>query len=186
MLGVTAFAAVAALATVGGAAPLGPTAARAAETVGSAGKAVSPRDGSTGKPAASPVDVGTRLRWSHKGVAHLLWTGFRATPSGGEVLLQTSASVELVIRETKDGPVFTLKRCRPARRNELLPLDTRYFDSTVTHVMLHARGADLEVAVTLRHPATAIPRREAGPNGSTFWVLAFAAPGAGPTAAATP
>ena len=88
----------------------------------------------------------------------------------------------------KDGPVFVLKGCKVLRRTDELPLETRFFDSPVTRVSMRRHAGDLEIAVSLRQAVTAVPRKEAGPGGSWFWVLAFPATDrAGTTtAAATP
>jgi len=142
------------------------------------------------KPVSSPSSsssssIGTKLSWSAHGAPRLLWTGFRAGPDGGEVLLQTSAAVDVGTRATKDGIVYVLRGCRLLRHIDSLPLETRYFDSPVTRVSLRAHAGSIEVAVALRHPVDAAPRKEAGPNGSWFWVLSFPTP-APASAAKTP
>lgn len=134
------------------------------------------------------ADVGTKFAWRASRTPRLLWTGFRAQPDGGEVLVQTSSEVELETRASKDGPVFVLKGCKVLRRTDELPLETRYFDSPVTRVSVKQHAGDLEIAVSLRQTVTAVPRKEAGPGGSWFWVLAFPTVGDATrtTAAATP
>lgn len=139
---------------------------------GDTGPATTSAAGTTGSPAAAITD-GTKFSWRAGGAPQLLWTGFRAKPDGGEVLLQTSAEVELTTRSTKDGPVFVLKHCRTLRRTDRLPLDTRYFDSPITRVSLRQHAGDLEIAISLRQPTAAVPRKQAGPAGSWFWVLKF-------------
>jgi hypothetical protein len=132
------------------------------------------------RPAAATdptlATFGTKLAWRAGRTPQLLATGFRARPDGGEVVLQTSSEVVLESRVTKDGPVFVLKGCHTIRRTDRLALETRYFDSPITRVSLKQRAGDLEVAISLRQPAEAEPRKLAGPAGSWFWVLQFAAP----------
>lgn len=128
-----------------------------------------------GATTANTPAVGTKFAWRSGRVPQLLWTGFRLNPDGGEVLLQVSADVELEPRPSKDGVVFVLKKCRAIRRIDQLPLETRFFASPVTRVSVRQRAADLEIAIALRQPSTAVPRKEAGPGGSWFWVLSFPA-----------
>lgn len=123
--------------------------------------------------------------------SRLVRTGFRADKDKGVVLIHTSSPVALkVARESgnqfgPDAAVFILKGCSSTRRTDRLPLDTRYFNSSVTRVAVRRRGADLEVEVTLRAPVTAVTRQEAGPSGSGLWVLEFPASAAQePTATA--
>jgi hypothetical protein len=128
--------------------------------------------------AAREASLGTRLAWRAKGnLPQLLWTGFRSKPTGGggEVVIQTSASAELQERSTAGSgtAVFVLKHCRTLRRTDRLPLETRYFDSPVNRVSVVQRGPDLEIVVTLREAVTAVTRKEAGPDGSWFWILKF-------------
>lgn len=143
------------------------------------------------KPSAleALARVGSKLsppRERHaRGVStQLLRTGFHSGKDGGEVVIQTSAAVELEARppvgKGKEGAVFLLRHCRAVRRTDRLPLDTRFFHSAVTRVSLRQRGADLEVMVALRAAVTPVTRKEAGPAGSWYWVLTF------PDAAATP
>jgi hypothetical protein len=141
------------------------------------------------QPRVPAAPIGTKLAWHVSRAPELLWTGFRMKREGGEVLIQTSAAVELETRATKEGAVFVFKRCRAIRRTDQLPLDTRYFDSPVTRISVKQRAHDLEVSIALRQPVTAIPRKEPGPRGSWFWVFEFPGADAGArttTAAATP
>jgi hypothetical protein len=118
--------------------------------------------------------------------ARLVRSGFHLTPHGSEVVLQTSAEVELRTHESKSGPTFVLKRCRATRANDRRPLDTRFFATSVTHVALRQRGADLEVRVRLKDAATATPRKETGPGETWSWILEFADPESGGRAPAAP
>ena len=106
--------------------------------------------------------------------AHLLRSGFRTTEVGSEVVLQTSAEVELETIGTEAAPAFLLRRCRAVRANDRRPLDTRFFGTTVTGVALRQRGRDLIVRVTLKGAAAATTRKERGAGDSWTWILAFA------------
>jgi hypothetical protein len=154
----------------------------ASATAGVAPEANASDASETAQSATRPPSaalVGTKLAWRSGGAPRLLWTGFRATPEGGEVLIQTSAAVELEQRpgvsESGDSSLFVLKHCRSGRRVDQLPLDTRFFRSPVTGVSVRARASDLEIAVALRQRVAAAPRKEAGPGGSWFWVIRFSA-----------
>lgn len=143
--------------------------------------------------SAPPVPAKAVPRRHRKAAAHptarLMRSGFHLTPRGSEVVLQTSAEVELQTREVKakDGPTFVLKRCRATRANDRRPLDTRFFATSVTHVALRQRGGDLEVRVTLKDAAAiATTRKEQGPGGSWSWILEFAEPSGGSHGPAAP
>ncbi len=123
-----------------------------------------------------PARLGTKLAWRSGGaVPHLIWTGFRATPQGGEVVIQTSAAIEIEPGPAaeRDAAVFVLKHCRALHRTDRLPLETRYFNSPVTRVSVSQRGPDLRIIVSLRQAVAALTRKEAGPDGSWFWILQF-------------
>jgi hypothetical protein len=180
--------------------------------VGGAGaRAAGPVPDVLGAPAApatqtsSPLTgFGTRLPWkaaAGKGGPRLLWTGFRSLPDGhgAEIWLQTSGSVEAETLAQPAGAILRLKGCRSTlRRTDALPLETRYFASSVSRVTVERHGHDLDVRVGMQGPGavggTTLPasRREAGPDGSFFWVFSFTAPPAprspapGPTASAVP
>lgn len=111
--------------------------------------------------------------------AQLVRSGFRVTATGSEVVLQTSAEVDLETRGTKKAPAFVLKRCRALHANDRRPLDTRYFATSVTSVALRQHGSDLVVQVTLREAATTSTRKEQGPGDAWSWILAFGAPAEG-------
>jgi hypothetical protein len=146
---------------------------------------------------------GTRLPWktaAGKAGPRLLWTGFRSLPEGhgAEIWLQTSGSVEAETLAQPAGAILRLKGCRSTlRRTDALPLETRYFASSVARVTVERHGHDLDVRVGMQGPGpggATLPasRREAGPDGSFFWVFSFTAPHAppspapGPTASAVP
>lgn len=137
-----------------------------------------PRPVMARRPASSPRGKGP--------AAHLLRTGFRVTSAGSEVILQTSAEVDLETRGTRAAPRFVLRRCRVLRANDRRSLDTRYFATSVTSVALRQRGRDLVVHVTLREPATATPRKEQGPGETWSWIVAFATPKEGERRSAPP
>lgn len=118
--------------------------------------------------------------------ARLVRSGFHLTPRGSEVVLQTSTEVELQTHESKAGPTYVLKRCRATRANDRRPLDTRFFATSVTHVALRQRGADLEVLVVLKDAATATIRKEQGSGETWSWILEFADPSSGGRAPARP
>jgi hypothetical protein len=105
--------------------------------------------------------------------ANLLRTGFRVTPRGSEVSIETSAEVELETRPIASGRTFVLKGCKVVRANDRRALDTSYFGSPVTGVRLRQRGRNLEVRVALRAPSDAISRKERGPDDTWRWILEF-------------
>jgi hypothetical protein len=102
---------------------------------------------------------------------------------GAEIWLQTSGSVEAETLAQPAGAILRLKGCRSTlRHTDALPLETRYFASTVSRVTVERHGRDLDVRVGMQGPggpvAAVLPasRRQAGPDGSFFWVFSFTAP----------
>ena len=78
------------------------------------------------------------------------------------------------------------------RHTDALPLETRYFASSVSRVTVERHGRDLDVRVGMQGSggpvAATLPssRRQAGPDGSFFWIFSFIAAQAQPAAHASP
>ncbi len=121
---------------------------------------------------------------------HLVWTGFKMTPDGSQVFLQTTQVVSYEIkgaaapREIKKvgkaqkgaphlGMSVFLKNCRIHLSNNRRTLDTRFFATPVAGVLVRQHHADVELRIALKENATPIPRTEPGPDGTQFLVLAF-------------
>jgi hypothetical protein len=122
--------------------------------------------------------------WPKGGAPRLIWTGFQVTERGSRVFVQVTRDVQLDVQSVKGGLAVTLRSCRIHMRNNSRTLDTRFFESPVREVSVHQRRNGVELDIALKEPASATPRKEAGPGGSQFWVLwvlDFA-----PTAAARP
>lgn len=137
------------------------------------------------EPAGAVPRLGTRQPWLRVGGPRLLWTGFRQTTTGTEVVLQVSSDVQLERRAGGRGSrraVFVLPKCRSLRPSDRLPLETRFFRSPVTRVAFRQRARELQVHIDLRRPVPASARTEPGPDGSWFWFLSF--PDDAPTGAA--
>ena len=138
-------------------------------------------EGKSAPPAeAGSADVppGSPMSWPKGtgGGPRLIWTGFQMTAGGSRLYLQTTADVELAVRPGKGGLTITLQNCRIHMRNAARPLDTSFFRTPVKMVSVHQRKKDIEVAVALREAADSTPRKQAGPNGSQFWILDFPQP----------
>jgi hypothetical protein len=110
---------------------------------------------------------------------YLVWTGFQMTPTGSRVFLQTTQTVQF---DLKEGPTkksgksilaVLLRGCRIFMENNRRKIDTRYFATPVSGVSARRRGHDVEVRISLRAPAEAVPHGEAGPNGTQFVILDF-------------
>lgn len=133
----------------------------------------------TTKPAAPTDDAGADLppgspmTWPKGSGPRLVWTGFQMTAEGSRLFLQTTADVEVAVRSGKAGLTVTLPNCRIHLRNAARPLDTSFFASPVKLVSVHQRRKDIEVDVALRESVESTPRKQAGPNGSVFWILDF-------------
>ena len=118
--------------------------------------------------------TGTPMTWAKKGPARVVWTGFQMSGGGSRVYLQATAEVEVSVASSKDGMTVTVHDCRLHVRNGRRPLDTRFFRTPVSSVSLAQRKKDVELLIGLSQPVgDVVPRKEAGPNGSQFWVLDF-------------
>ncbi len=115
---------------------------------------------------------------------HLVWTGFKMTPEGSQVFLQTSLAVTYEIKipdapkkRRKGAPAAQLsvylRNCRIHLHNNGRTLNTRFFATPVSGVSARQRHKDVELRIALKEPASAVPRTEAGPDGTQFLVLAF-------------
>jgi hypothetical protein len=109
----------------------------------------------------------------------LIWTGFQPTGSGSRVFLQTSQPVSYEVKEgrvSKAGKstlTVLLRGCRIHMANNRRRIDTRAFPTPVQSFSARQRGADVELRIALREPASAAMGTEAGPDGSQFLVLDF-------------
>jgi hypothetical protein len=119
----------------------------------------------------SPLSTAPR-----RGTPQLVWTGFQVTESGSRVFVQTTSEVELKVENSKGGVTVTLHNCRVHMRNNSRMLDTRFFASPVERIAVRQRRRDIQLDIALRAPAQSTPRQEAGPGGTHFWVIDFAAP----------
>jgi hypothetical protein len=114
-----------------------------------------------------------------KAGVHLVWTGFQMTPTGSRVFLQTTQTVQFSLdegRPSKKGKSILSVRlpgCRIFMNNNRRRIDTRYFATPVSGVSARQKGRDVEVRITLREVASAVPHSEAGPDGTQFVVLDF-------------
>ena len=138
-----------------------------------------PVDSASVRPVFSvvPGGGGSPLGAGPKGGApRLVWTGFQVTDEGSRVFVQTTAEVELQVVTGKGGLTVTLHNCRIHMRNNSRTLDTRFFASPVQQVSVHQRHRDVELDIALKGPAQATQRQQAGPDGTHFWVIDFAAP----------
>jgi hypothetical protein len=123
-----------------------------------------------------PGGSGSPLAAGPKGGApRLVWTGFQVTDEGSRVFVQTTAEVELEVVTGKGGVTVTLHNCRIHMRNNSRTLDTRFFTSPVQQVSVHQRHRDVKLDIALKGPAQPTQRQEAGPDGTHFWVIDFAA-----------
>jgi hypothetical protein len=119
---------------------------------------------------ASPLGAGPK-----GGESRLVWTGFQVTDEGSRVFVQTTGEVRLDVATGKGGLTVTLHNCRIHMRNNSRTLDTRFFTSPVQQVSVHQRRRDIRLDIALKGPAQPTPRQEAGPDGTHFWVIDFAA-----------
>ncbi len=109
-------------------------------------------------------------------VAQLIWSGFQMADQGSRLFFQTTGAVTFDVKEKKGKPaglsVF-LHNCRIHLKNNKRNLDTRYFATPVRGVTASQRRKDVELRIVLKEPASAVPRTEAGPDGTQFLYLDF-------------
>jgi hypothetical protein len=124
-----------------------------------------------------------------KAPPHLIWSGFQSGATGSRVFFQTNLPVTFDLGKAatahggkrgagaQPGKPATLsvflRNCRIHLRNNSRHLDTRFFPTPVEGVTVVQRHKDVELRISLKQPATATPRTEAGPDGTQFLVLEF-------------
>jgi hypothetical protein len=103
---------------------------------------------------------------------------------GSQVFLQTTRAITYDIKMAEPAKkghkmaggetmsVF-LRNCRIHLANNRRNLDTRFFATPVSGVSARQKHKDVELRISLKEPATATPRTEAGPDGTEFLVLSF-------------
>jgi hypothetical protein len=132
-----------------------------------------PPAASADQTAERPL-TGTPMPWPKSGPARLVWTGFQMHGEASRVYLQATGDVEVSVAPSKDGLTVTVHNCRMHVRNGRRPLDTRFFRTPVKSVTLSQRKKDVALLIGLAEPVgDVVPHKEAGPNGSQFWVLDF-------------
>jgi hypothetical protein len=134
-------------------------------------------------------DARNPLPPARKAPPHLIWSGFQSGATGSRVFFQTNLPVTFDLgkpatahggKRAAGAPtgkpatlsVF-LRNCRIHLRNNSRHLDTRFFPTPVEGVTVVQRHKDVELRISLKQPATATPRTEAGPDGTQFLVLEF-------------
>jgi hypothetical protein len=139
----------------------------------------SPAAGAPGRFSVVPSAASAApVPWPKGGPARLVWTGFQAAGGAARLFVQTTAEVGLDVRHADGGLVVTLRRCRVHMRNNSRRLDTRFFATPVQEVSVHQRGRDVRLEVAVKGAASPTPHREPGPNGTQFWIIDVAPPGA--------
>lgn len=151
---------------------------------------------STGYAGVVPaMDTKNPLPIPDPSKVHLVWTGFRAVPGGSELFFQTTKPVQYELgaggegdsskgrggkkANKKDegagagGLALTLRDCRIHLRNNMRDLDTHFFATPVARVSARARKGDITLRLRMKTPVEPAIRTEAGPDGSSFLVLAF-------------
>ena len=135
-----------------------------------------PPASSAEQPAERPL-AGTPMPWPKSGPARVVWTGFQMNGEASRVYLQATADVEVTVTPSKGGLVVTVHNSRMHVRNGTRPLDTRFFRTPVRSISLSQRKKDVALLIGLAQPiGDIVPRKEAGPSGSQFWVIDFPPP----------
>ena len=105
--------------------------------------------------------------------AVLTWSGFERTESGSRVFFQLSAGVEYEL--TAQGMLVSVRlpNTSSSVRNNIRRLDTSYFRTPVTSVMMQRRGPDMVISLTLRREASPNVAMVDGEHGYKVLVLEF-------------
>jgi hypothetical protein len=117
-------------------------------------------------PPAPPADLGTTPTL-------LTWTGFERIEGGTQIYFQLSADVAYDVTETPGRIVIQMKNVRANARNNLRPLDLRYFATPARSVKLRKRGKDLVATIDLKRRTTATIEQVPGQAGYRMLVVRF-------------
>lgn len=144
-----------------------------------------PPAGGEGYPGVVPGtgNLPPRADAARRSQARLLtWPGFQARPDGvSRVFVQTSTAVAHTTSSERGRFVLLLQNTGVHLRNNRRPLETRYFNSPVSRIVVEPRGRNLAIVIELRGEATPRVYTEAGQNGFHFVFAEFPAGNWAPT-----
>jgi hypothetical protein len=94
----------------------------------------------TGKKAKKPPPKGT-----------LSWIGFEVKGGGSDVFLQSPAPFEITQQVDKGAVVVTLTGVSRLGANTWRPIDTRFFDTTLSRISARKKGKSIEVRIAFKN-----------------------------------
>lgn len=85
----------------------------------------------------------------------LSWIGFEAKDGGSQIFLQSVAPFEASQHVEKDVLVISLSGVTRLGQNTWRPIDTRFFETTLSRITARKKGKGIEVRVAFKNPKDA-------------------------------
>lgn len=101
------------------------------------------------------------------------WAGFERAGEDAQVFVQLNGVAPYTIEQERGRVRVRIAGARVSSRNNLRPLDLRFFPTPVHSVVLKPMGADLVVTVTLKRPVTPDVTMKPTEDGYSMLVLRF-------------
>jgi len=123
----------------------------------------------------------------HKGT--LSWIGFETKEGGSEVFFQSVAPFEVSQHVDKGTLVVNLSGVSRLGQNTWRPIDTRFFDTTLSRIVAKRRGKGIEVRISFKDAKDAgqgSVRTATEADGMYYAYLSFAGGGAAPAEPSAP
>lgn len=110
-----------------------------------------------------------------RGSAQLLtWPGFQMRPDGASrFFLQLSKAAETSSRQSPGRFEVTVSGAKVRERNNLRPLETRYFNTPVRRAQVERRKGSLAFVIELRADVTPTVHSETGADGLHYLFVEF-------------
>jgi hypothetical protein len=135
-----------------------------------------PKKAEPGKKAKKPPPKGT-----------LSWIGFEAKDGGSQIFLQSVAPFEVSQRVDHGVLVVTLTGVTRLGQNTWRPIDTRYFETTLSRITAKKKGRGIELRVAFKSAKDATQgsvKTATEADGMYYAYLSFT--GTGPAPSETP
>jgi hypothetical protein len=137
-----------------------------------------PKKADPNKKARKPPPKGT-----------LSWIGFEAKEGGAQIFLQSPAPFEVSQRVDNGALIVTLTGVTRVSPNTARPIDTRFFETTLSRISAKRKGKAIEVRVAFKNAKDAgqgSVKTATEADGMFYTYLSFTGTGPVPTTATSP
>ena len=118
----------------------------------------------------------------------LSWIGFEAKDGGSQIFLQSVAPFEVSQRVDGNALVVSLTGVTRLGQNTWRPIDTRFFETTLSRITAKKKGRGIELRVAFKNPKDATQgsvKTATEADGMYYTYLSFTGTGPAPTTTTT-